>query len=354
MNGTKNGTSRVCGFGVVIFVAVATALIGLSPGYGQNADGARTGKNAGDVPNGSTRAFTHLYDFLAAEEIPMAETIWKATNIGDFGVAANWTNGVPGAAAGKVAVFDGSQSQTSVASGLDQSGAANSFKIKTTPAYFGNIGGPGNPLKIKVTADALSMTIRNPGQNFLEGTGANFFAVFDQDAAGGALTELGNSSLNILVLKAGRLILLSDTSVPGFAVVSGVNAELIVEQASNPTATPAPVFWHLEIGTIICKRDLPTSKSYIQMSGGTFRMEGINEKQVMGISGGVFKYAPGADPAAFSPDLIVTGQALWDASESPFAIPLGFFVKGRFATVRGTIIADTAGLIDIDLNQPYP
>ena len=74
----------------------------------------------------------------------MATTIWQSVD-GDWGAAASWTNGVPGPGA-DVAVLSG-VSQVPVAANLDQAGDDLGL-IYISPKYKGDIGGPGNPLKL--------------------------------------------------------------------------------------------------------------------------------------------------------------------------------------------------------------
>lgn len=78
----------------------------------------------------------------------MTVHIWQSLT-GDFGAAGSWDSSVPVVdwAGTDTGLLDGSKSQQSVTTGLDQS-AEVIRNIYTTRDYRGNIGFPGAPLKI--------------------------------------------------------------------------------------------------------------------------------------------------------------------------------------------------------------
>jgi len=87
-------------------------------------------------------------------------------------------------------------------------------------------------------------------------------------------------------------------------------------------------------------------------SAGRWRQEGTLSACKIHIHGGIFEYAPNADPVGLAPWFYVDG--VLDVTEAEYAIPVGALVIGPNGEVRGSAIETVGSKTDFDMRQDYP
>lgn len=344
-----------CVGGVVCFAVGAVALGGLCLG-----SDLRTAKYGGGVQPASSQGSTRSMGALGVEERPMATTtVWQSGSTGDFNTAGNWTNGIPGTGADMIGVLS-STSSISLTTNLDQSGAANTFKIQSAPDYLGDIGGPANPLIIPPNSGELVLTLRSPGTSYVKLGGAFERGNVIIDAGSGTVhldTASGADALiEHLMIKSGT-VTMPGTSIAEVVVMDGPVSSLTIE-SGDPLNQRIFVFG----GRLFLARDLGgvdnTDSELIVSAGGEVWMTGRFSNAGSGVTmrvqmaGGYVNYAPTADSSSLLPDVFV-GGGWFDASDSPAAVGLGILVTGPRGRVTGSI-SETLPVTDYDLREPWP
>lgn len=280
----------------------------------------------------------------------VAETTWQPGGVtGKFDDAANWNNGIPGAAAGKIGVFH--EHQDSVTSGLDQSGAAFSFKIVTTPSYRGNIGASGSPLIMISNAGAKSVTLKGKGTSYIRFDGA-----FGTDAIvddGTVFFSTSNGAELLTFMQRGGITTIQATcDCGGIGYVVNDGTQLIIEESD---VAESPFNQLIVAGGVVRSERTYTGVSYIIVSGGetiqTGKLDSLTD--VIVVSNGVFKYEPLLDPAAETFTLLVPG-GVFDARGYEGTLSPGTVIEGPDGVVFGGIIDSPGALVDYDLSQDYP
>lgn len=274
---------------------------------------------------------------------------------GDFGAAGNWSRGaipVPG----DVAVFDGS-SQQSVTSGLDASG--DSFgQLLVKPAYRGQIGSQGNPLRISIGTGVL--VYRGAGQAYINpDVGETAIVIVDTQGnpnrVGLTLGGMGGVKgyVDVLAVKRGRCHVLGDCGIGNKIFMLGYNSSLEAD------AVIAEV---TEIPNIICSaghftnwRTVLANKTIVVGNAGRLDQIGAlpATTHVIVIGNGKFQYVPTSAPGT-NPVLILVG-GVYDQTEERFDSTWGTVYVGVDARViGGTIRGSGAHPPDLDFRDEYP
>lgn len=286
---------------------------------------------------------------------PMADaaTIWQAASSGDFNLASNWSNGVPGAAADKLGICDGT-SQVSLAQNLDQSGASFTFKFRTTPDYFGSVGGPGNPLIVKTTsANPVQIQLRGRGRHHVAASQASPMYI---DIGGGFASIVRNNAfLGTTVIKSGEVVIAGDLFLQNpLLIIDGV---ITLEKEIG--TSPGPATFLIRGGTVLCERDIDRDDYTVavpmslQVLGGTLRLTGVIDDVPVTVNGGTLQYVPAGTVAAGGFDLYALA-GLFDASESSQVIQIANLVKSSGANILGSINSSlVGGTAEFDLSQDW-
>lgn len=286
------------------------------------------------------------------------QTVWNGSS-DDVDLAANWLNGIPGAVANNVAIFDGT-SQYSPQSDMDQSGVANGFRIQSTPDFLADIGSNGNPYAPKPRNGKLIATIRGVGNTYLNPDGAaSLMHVVIDCGTGFVQLDSGasnNPTYQIAIVKSGKVQIKGTARWTHILYVDGITSvvEFLGPGASFTALGSAKLT--LASGKVICARDISTaSEGFINVRGGEWWQTGLLPTECTVIlTGGYFNYNPDGDPSAELPNLIVGPSAWFDASDHEGEIPMGFVIKARGGKISGTLIDQFKGTIDYDLEDLYP
>lgn len=282
-----------------------------------------------------------------------ADTIWQG-NSDVFNGAINWDNGIPGTtAADLIGVFDGSVSQRSPQTNMDQSGAAHAFKIAVRRNFRAQIGSDGNPLVLLPPAGVVSAWFLGSGDVFakVEGIAVSSDIVID---AGNARVQIDTediigAEIGYLIVKSGRVTIRATASV-AVVTLNGPHAEVDILAGGIANAPLMMV----EYGKLTNARELNSARMEVVIRAGEIWQTGLLKSTTVAMAGGYFNYNPTSDPAAFTPGLYLFGNAHFDASDYAGAVPLGTVVKGEGAQLSGSIIDQSVASSDFDLSMDFP
>ncbi|KKN11043.1 hypothetical protein LCGC14_1030440 [marine sediment metagenome] len=244
------------------------------------------------------------------ERTDMATPIWISSN-GDWGDTASWSTGSVPVSADTV-VFDGVNSVVSVTSGLNQTGIDLS-RLDTSPEYTGDIGLPGNPLRI----DASTVLHRGRGSLYFKGDGGGISVQVDSANLVDALVLSGTSSLWTLDVKKGHVT--CDNTVVNIGGVRSLSDKSIIIIEKNGAETIAQIM--MQAGFCQNFRALSAATGILIVNGGVLVHED-GAVTTLHVQGGVCEW--NADETL---TIAVAGRGLLDFTRS-----------GNVKTVAGLVI----------------
>lgn len=266
--------------------------------------------------------------------------------IQDYNVAGNWSAGnVP--TSGDHAIYSGGHSQADCMVNIAL-GQAGPSKLTVMDDYYGSIGGPGNYLT-NLVSNTTHVIIRGHGDYYLSPQWVGGYTLIDTKAG---VTHLKNNLLQVLEVKAGQVVIDGSSGIQsgGYVHTWTERAHLVIE--ASAVANYANVF-ECYGGTIVNKNAVdPSNRVHIIVgAGGDFRQEGLLDTSTwISVYGGIFRYAPNADPSAQAPYFYVNG--ILDISESDYVIPVGRIIIGPRGEIRGSALEILGATLD--LRQDYP
>lgn len=287
---------------------------------------------------------------LETTEMATTKNIWQSTD-GNYGTLASWSlNHLP--TTNEQGVCDGTLSQVSISSGLDQSLGPAPDEFITTPGYEGDVGASGNPLHF----DGGKATIRGTGAAYLNPEVGGAMEIFvDSTNRVNALT-LGGLGIGVgaraenIHMKDGKCVVLGDVFLPGNVYCVGERALLIIDPALSSENDPG--YFVVEAGYVINHRPTVANRT-INVSGG--RMDQIGEWNattfpIVTGSGRLF-YKP--DAAVSSVPNIYIGGTI-DLSETAIDHAYTIVTIGPSGIVKGGAIRSTGIFDPVDLREEYP
>jgi hypothetical protein len=297
------------------------------------------------------------WGFLEADVMADTKTNWQAVDE-NFASANNWDNGIPGTAANMVGIFS-DKSQIAPQTNLDQSGATNGFRLLSTPAYRADLGSPGNPIIIKPRSGKLAATIRGTGKSYIsiDGVTVSCHAVID---CGSGYVQLDRGLTNspgwsFVMVKSGNLDALPTCSISHTLFIWGQSSRVTLLASGGSGELPQRCQQYG--GYVTSQRPLTAGgppESFINVNAGEWYQTGLLPTEVNLNVGGYFNYAPDSDPSAELPNLYVAPMGHFDAGDYDGAIPMGVVIKAPSGMITGSLVDQTAGTPDYDLDHDYP
>ena len=188
----------------------------------------------------------------------MATPIWISSD-GDWGNTASWSTGsVP--VDGDTAVFDGINSVVSVTGSLNQAGI-DLDELQTSPEYTGDIGLPGNPLRL----DSF-VTHRGSGSLYYQADGQINQVFVDSVNLIDAAILFGTGAPYNVIVKKGH-VTCSD-SMTGLGAIHVMADKAIVIVEKNGAATVDRIT--MTAGFLENNRALSDADSFAIISGGVY------------------------------------------------------------------------------------
>lgn len=258
----------------------------------------------------------------------MATPIWISSD-GDWGNTASWSTGsVP--VDNDTVVFDGVSSVVSVTGSLNQIGI-DLDELQTSPEYSGDIGLPGNPLRL----DSF-VTHRGSGSIYYQADGQINQVFVDSVNLVDAAVLYGTGAPYNVIVKKGHVTCSDSMTGLGGIHVFGDKSIVIVEK--NGAATVDRIY--MTAGFIENNRAISDAESFALISGGVYvHQDGAVSE--LHIHGGVVEW--NADETL---TFVIAGSGLLDFTRSGNAKTVGALVIYPGAEVFTTSQTTITGTLD--------